>query len=310
MTIDHGNLTAIDLNLLVALDALLTEQGVTRAANRLGLKQSAMSSNLGRIRRLLDDEILTRSGDGMHLTPRAMALVGPVRTALRQIQCIVNRGEAFDPGVAERTFGIALPGSMEALLGPRLLSLVASEAPNVRIVLQSLDYGQVLPNIDADRIDIAVGVFDSGQMHHKVRPLYRDGYLCLFNETLLKVRAPLSLDDYLRYPHVMTTLTGTGPGVVDEALTRIGRQRKLLATTPRFATVPFLVQASPVLTTMVAALATRFAGMMDLATSPVPVELKDFTVSMLWHSSYDHDPAHRWLRDLLLRASRGPAGPG
>jgi LysR family transcriptional activator of mexEF-oprN operon len=310
VTIDHGNLTAIDLNLLVALDALLTEQGVTRAASRLGLKQSAMSSNLGRIRRLLDDEILTRSGDGMHLTPRAMALVGPVRTALRQIQCIVNRGEAFEPGVAERTFGIALPGSMEALLGPRLLSLVASEAPNVRIVLQSLDYGQVLPNIDADRIDIAVGVFDSGQMHHKVRPLYRDGYLCLFNETLLKVRAPLSLDDYLRHPHVMTTLTGTGPGVVDEALTRIGRQRKLLATTPRFATVPFLVQASPVLTTMVAALATRFAGMMDLATSPVPVELKDFTVSMLWHSSYDHDPAHRWLRDLLLRASRGPAGPG
>ena len=310
MTIDHGNLTSIDLNLLVALDALLTEQGVTRAANRLGLKQSAMSSNLGRIRRLLDDEILTRSGDGMHLTPRAMALVGPVRTALRQIQCIVNRGEAFDPNVAERTFGIALPGSMEALLGPRLLSLVASEAPNVRIVLQSLDYGQVLPNIDADRIDIAVGVFDSGQMHHKVRPLYRDGYLCLFNETLLKVSAPLSLDDYLRHPHVMTTLNGTGPGVVDEALTRIGRQRRLLATTPRFATVPFLVQASPVLTTMVAALATRFAGMMNLATSPVPVELMDFTVSMLWHSSYDHDPAHRWLRDLLLRASRGPAGPG
>ncbi len=310
MTIDHGNLTSIDLNLLVALDALLTEQGVTRAANRLGLKQSAMSSNLGRIRRLLDDEILTRSGDGMHLTPRAMALVGPVRTALRQIQCIVNRGEAFDPNVAERTFGIALPGSMEALLGPRLLSLVASEAPNVRIVLQSLDYGQVLSNIDADRIDIAVGVFDSGQMHHKVRPLYRDGYLCLFNETLLKVSAPLSLDDYLRHPHVMTTLNGTGPGVVDEALTRIGRQRKLLATTPRFATVPFLVQASPVLTTMVAALATRFAGMMNLATSPVPVELMDFTVSMLWHSSYDHDPAHRWLRDLLLRASRRPAGPG
>jgi LysR family transcriptional regulator, mexEF-oprN operon transcriptional activator len=310
VTIDHGNLTSIDLNLLVALDALLTEQGVTRAANRLGLKQSAMSSNLGRIRRLLDDEILTRSGDGMHLTPRAMALVGPVRTALRQIQCIVNRGEAFDPNVAERTFGIALPGSMEALLGPRLLSLVASEAPNVRIVLQSLDYGQVLPNIDADRIDIAVGVFDSGQMHHKVRPLYRDGYLCLFNETLLKVSAPLSLDDYLRHPHVMTTLNGTGPGVVDEALTRIGRQRRLLATTPRFATVPFLVQASPVLTTMVAALATRFAGMMNLATSPVPVELMDFTVSMLWHSSYDHDPAHRWLRDLLLRASRRPAGPG
>lgn len=102
----------------------------------------------------------------------------------------------------------------------------------------------------------------------------------------------------------------SGPGVVDEALTRIGRQRKLLATTPRFATVPFLVQASPVLTTMVAALATRFAGMMDLATSPVPVELKEFTVSMLWHSSYDHDPAHRWLRDLLLRASRRPVGMG
>ena len=137
-----------------------------------------------------------------------------------------------------------------------------------------------------------------------MRQLCRYGYLCLFNAELLGIPAPLSLDDYLRFPHVLTSMSGAVHGVVDDALTAIGRRRTLAATTPRFVTVPFLVKSAPVMTTMVDDLALSFAALLGLTTSPVPVPVKDFQVSMLWHSSYDRDPAHKWMREVLLKISR------
>lgn len=124
MTIKHRDLAGIDLNLLVALDSLLTERSVTRAAGHLNVGQSAMSSSLGRLRKLLGDELLTRAPDGMRLTPRAVALVEPDRSAVRQFQCIVLREDSFDPATVERGFTLAVPGSVEAYLIPRLLALL------------------------------------------------------------------------------------------------------------------------------------------------------------------------------------------
>ncbi len=190
---------------------------------------------------------------------------------------------------------------------PRLLAFLGREAPGVRLALRNLDYGTVLGELDADRIDLAIGVISQGQMHHKVRPLYRFGFLCLFNPTLLGVSGPLSLEDYLRFPHILTGMTGTGPGVVDEALARIGRKRRLMVTTPRFTTVTFHVQAAPLIATMVDKLAVTFADQLGLATSPVPVALNESAISMLWHSSYDHDPAHRWLREVMVGLGRDTA---
>lgn len=304
MTIKHRDLAGIDLNLVVALDALLTESSVTRAAAKVGITQSAMSSRLARLRRLLGDELLTRTPDGMRPTPRSLALVEPVRAALRQFQGIVLREDDFDPSTVERSFTLAIPGSVEVRLIPRLLAFLAREAPGIRLHLIGLDYGSVLGDLDADRIDMAVGMISEGQVHHKVRPLYRFGFLSLFNPRLLGVSGPLSLDDFVRFPHILTYLTGVGPGVVDKALAKVGRTRRLAATTPRFATVPFHVQAAPLIATMADELATTFATQLGLATSPVPVPTEEIVISMLWHASYDRDPAHRWLREVMVRLGR------
>ncbi|MCF4128074.1 LysR family transcriptional regulator [Methylobacterium sp. SyP6R] len=299
MTIDHIDLSRIDLNLLVALDALLAERSVTRAASRIGIGQSAMSSALARLRTLFGDELLTRAPEGMRPTPRALALAEPLRTVLRQVQTLVRREEAFDPRTVVRTFTISLPDSTEVLLGTRLLAHLRREAPGISLLLRSVDRAHVLEELDADRIDLAIDLSFRGQMHHKQRLLYRDSYVCLFNAALVGLTPPISLDDYLRFPHVLTSLRGTAHGVVDDALAKLGLARTLAVTSPRFLAVPFLVRAAPVLTTMHARLALLFAETLGLTVSPVPVPLDDVAVGMLWHASYDDDPAHRWLRDLL-----------
>jgi DNA-binding transcriptional LysR family regulator len=302
MAIDHINLSRIDLNLLVALDALLTERSVTRAAARVGLGQSAMSHNLGRLRALFGDELLTRGPEGMRPTPRAMALVDPVRVALAQFQALVARDEAFDPGTTDRQFRIGLPDSIEALLGPALLAHLCSEAPGVRVRLYSTDRLRLLDELDEDRIDLGVGIgaFPEGKAHHKQRLLMTDPYLCMFDAAQVGVQPPISLEDYVRLPHVLTSLRQGERGVVDEALEKLGLSRTVVLTTPRFVVVPFLVAGAPVITTMHARLARLFADTLGLSLSPPPVDLPEIKVSLLWHASYDEDGGHRWLRQTIV----------
>lgn len=306
MAIDHINLARIDLNLLVALDALLTERSVTRAAARVGLGQSAMSHNLARLRTLLGDELLTRAPDGMRPTPRALALVDPVRVALAQIETLMSRDEVFDPRTAERLFRIGLPDSVEVLLGPALLAHLCVAAPGVRLRLHSTDRMELFDELDADRLDLAVGLkrtYPEGRAHHKRRLLTTDSYLCMFNAGRVGVAPPISLEDYVRLPHVLTSLRPGERGVVDEALEKIGLKRTVALTTPRFVAVPFLVAGAAVVTTMHAKLARFFAAKLGLSLSPVPVELPEVSVSLLWHASYDQDSAHLWLRRAVARVA-------
>lgn len=304
MPIDHIDLGRLDLNLLVALDALLDEASVTRAAARIGIGQSAMSASLARLRRVFGDELLTRTSTGMRPTPRAMILAEPVRATLAQIQGLLRPPENFEPKTLSRVFRLAVPDSMEVLLVPRLLADLRAEAPGVRVMLRAFERVDALREIDADRLDLAVGGFyDEGRTHHKRRILFREPYLCLFNPKLLGATSPISLDDFLRVPHVLTSLNQTPHGVVDDALARIGRRRHLAITTPRFLAVPFLIESAPMITTMVSNLAVFFAARLDLATSPVPVPLEAVENAMVWHASYDADPAHRWLRDRVFAAS-------
>src|ERR1700741_18020 len=301
MTIDHINLSRVDLNLLVALDALLTERSVTRAAARVGLRQAARSHNLARLRALLGDELLIRGPDGMRATPRALALIDPVRITLAQISTLVSRDEAFDARTAERSFRIGLTDSAEVLIGPALLAHLCEAAPGIRLRLSSTD--RLFEELDADQLDLGVGYgpLPEGQAHHKRRVLSTDSFLCMFNAERVGVSPPISLEDYVRLPHVLTTLRKGERGLVDDALAKLGLTRMIAVTTPRFVAVPFLVAGAPVVTTMHEKLARYFAGALGLSLSPAPVELPAVSAALVWHASYDHDPAHMWLRQTVAR---------
>lgn len=305
MGIDTVNLGRIDLNLLVHLDALLAARSVTRAAARVGIGQSAMSHNLARLRELFDDELLTRGPDGMRLTPRAVTLLEPVRAMLAQVEALVSREQAFDPATAVRTFRFGLPDSMEILIMPALLARMREVAPGVHLRLYNFDASRLFDELDADELDLAIGygTFQQGQFHHKRRNLFSETWLCMFNAAKTGIVPPISLDDYVRLPHVLTSLRPgrSVRGIVDEALEKLGLHRSVALTTPRFLTVPSLVAHAPVIVTMQARLARRFATELGLSLSQPPVELGEVTVSLLWHASYDHDPAHSWLRELVTQ---------
>jgi DNA-binding transcriptional LysR family regulator len=305
MGIDAVNLARIDLNLLVHLDALLAERSVTRAAARVGIGQSAMSHNLARLRELFGDELLTRGADGMRLTPRAVTLVERVRTMLAQIEALVLCEQAFDPATAVRTFRFGLSDSMEVLIMPALLARMREVAPGIHLRLADFDASKLLDELDADEMDLAIGyeMLLHGQVHHKRRKLLTETWLCMFNAETTGVTPPISLDDYLRIPHVLTSLRPgrSVRGIVDGALDKLGLRRSIALTTPRFLTVPSLVARAPVLVTMQARLARRFAAELGLSLSPLPVELGEITISLLWHASYDHDPADAWLREQVAQ---------
>jgi LysR family transcriptional activator of mexEF-oprN operon len=301
MSIDHANLGRLDLNLLVAFDALLTERSVTRAAARIGIGQSAMSHNLSRLRLLFRDELLTRAPEGMRPTPRALALIEPVQVALVQIQATMLPGETFDPTTADREFRIGVSYAVEAALAPTLLAYLCENAPGIRLRLRSIDRFEILDELDADRLDLGIGVFTEGQTQHKRRRLYTATFLCMFNAERVGVSPPISLEDYVRLPHVLTTLPGDTRGVVDDALAKLGLKRTVALTTQHFLAVPFIVRRAPVITTMPSELARFFAEALGLAISPTPVELPEVPISLLWHASYDRDPAHLWLRQTVTR---------
>ncbi|MFD1704219.1 LysR family transcriptional regulator [Methylopila henanensis] len=302
-SIDHIDLSRFDLNLLVAFDALMTERSVTRAAVRLGLGQSATSHALARLRALFGDELLIRGPNGMQPTPRALDLVEPVRSALAQVTSIVARDDAFDPATSDRTFVIGMPDSTEVLLIPSLLAHLREIAPGVRLLIRSIDRIRILQDLDADRVELGIGLFDDGGLQHKRRLLHRDSYVCIFNAGLVGIEPPITIEDYVRLPHVLTSLVESAHGVVDDALAKIGLSRVIALTSPRFTAVPFVVKQAPVIATMHARVARFFADALDLTVSPAPILLPDVSVSMIWHASYDGDAGHRWLRDTIRKLS-------
>jgi DNA-binding transcriptional LysR family regulator len=258
-----------------------------------------MSHNLARLRRLFDDELLTRSAEGMRPTPRALALAERVRSALRLVQSTVLESGTFDPATAERVFRIGLADSIEVAIMPAVVERLQALAPGVSLRLRPANRIDVLEELDTGQLDLGVGVFEQGQVHHFRRQLYTDHFLCLFSPEQLGVSAPLSLEEYLRFPHILTSLADDTRGVVDEALAKRKLRRRVIMTTPGFLAVPFVVRRAPVLITMPSRLAHYFADAFSLATSSVPIELPRFTISLLWHGSFNRDLSHMWLRQTI-----------
>ncbi|WP_437665320.1 LysR family transcriptional regulator [Sorangium sp. So ce1182] len=308
--IDHTHLARLDLNLLVAFDVLLTERHVTRAAARLGLSQSAMSHNLARLRELFSDELLVRSEGGMRPTPRAQALSAQVRSALAGIQATLQASAPFDPARDERRFRVAVYDDMEIALLPPLLEHLAGLSSKVRIDVRPFAPAEVPDLLDAAELDLAIGSLSEGRAHHKRRVLCAgDIYLCLFNPRAHDPSAPMTAERYAGIPHVRISSREALEDDIDAALAKRRLKRHIAVSTPHAVSVPYLLSRLDAVATLRRSVALAAAETLGLATAEVPLTLARSAISMLWHASYDHDPAHRWLHGEILQVARGLMPP-
>lgn len=297
------DLSAINLNLLVALGALLEEANVTRAAARLGVTQSAMSHSLRELRELLGDQLLVRGPRGMLRTPRAEALRGPLRRGLSELERVVAGQVGWSPARDARVFRVAAGDLVSVQLLPSLLERIGREAPRVDLDVRAADLPRSVAQLESGELDVLVALeVDAPGLRR--RALLHDRFACLVRAGHPHVADGLDLDLYCRLPHVLIAPRGESGSFVDTALAGLGRARRVALRVPYFLVAPLVVARSDMILTAPASLARELAAHYPLVVLPVPFDLPGFTLHLVWHERFDDDPGHRWLRDAMIAIGR------
>lgn len=292
----------LDLNLLVALDRLLTHGSVTQASEELHLTQSAMSSALRRLRDYFNDPLLVQIGRQMQLTPRAEALRQPVRAVLLQIETAITAGAEFDPTTSTREFRIILSDYTLNVLAPIALALASQEGANVRFKLlaQVRDPQEIIERGDADMV-IAPGILLSPE--HPVEALYRDEFVAVAWSQGPFGSGCLSSEQYLAAKHLIMIPQVGIPTATADVLAKLDLHRDFDVECYSFSALAPLVVGTARIATVHRALALQAIRWLPLTVHPLPFESPGVVEHLQWHRHMTQDPGLVWLRSLLHRAA-------
>jgi LysR family nod box-dependent transcriptional activator len=295
------NLSGLDLNLLVAFDALLSERSVTRAAQRVGLSQPGMSNALGRLRRLLNDPLLVRQGATLVPTARAEALVAPVHEALELIRGALDAPLRFDPATDRRSFRLSCSDySVLMLIGP-LVRALAAEAPAVvvEVVPRLADAPRALANGDVDLVIEPPEIMGDADLE-SLR-LWDDHWACCVWEGNTHVGKRMTLERYTALGHLIYSMGGAGQPVAlpDLHLGRLGIPRRIEVSVESFLLAPFLLQGTDLVTLIPKRAEAFLRRIGDIRVLESPIDLPGLVETLWWHSRSTTDPAHAWLRTRI-----------
>jgi DNA-binding transcriptional LysR family regulator len=286
-----------DLNLLVTLDVLLAEGSVARAAQRLRLSPSAMSRALARLRAATGDPLLVRAGRGLVPTPRALELRGRVSQLVEDGEAVLRPAEALDPKRLARTFTLRTSEGFVETFGPDLIARAGKEAPGVRLRFVQKMNKDSTPLRDGT-VDLETGVVGASTGPEvRAQALFRDRFVGVVRWGHALSKGAISPARYAAGRHIGVSRRGLDKGPIDEALAPLGLERNIVTTVGGFATALALARD----TDLIASVPERHtAGMRaGMHSFPLPVDVPEITVSLLWHPRLDADPAHRWLRGCV-----------
>jgi len=304
----------IDLNLLEYLDILLRERNVTRAASHLGLSQPAMSNGLGRLRVLFDDPLLVRTSDGMTPTERALELQPVIREVLARVDKAVQPRAAFDAATAERFFRIMATDYAESTIFPPILQRLREAAPGITLDIMTPSDVSVL-DVEQGEVDMVINRFDSIPQSFHQKTIWEDDFACLFSVDN-PIRNNFTLESYLQAQHVWVSKTGMGVGVgmnpddvqrlgwVDEALNRIGKQRRITVFTRHYQAAMLIAEQNDLIATVPAKAAKLQAHNPRVVVEKPPFEIPPIELKMAWSPLLQNNPAHQWMRRLIVEVAR------
>ena len=286
-----------DLNLLVALKVLLDEGSVSRAAIRLNLSQSAMSRVLGRLRDLVGDPLFTRQGQSLLPTQRALELNEQLNEPLESLRLLLTPSD-FEPAVCEQTFKIATTDYAMQTILPFALPRIYQEAPHIALEFSPLRHDNVLSQLTTGGCDMAIcrPSFDIEPLCHQLLGLV--SVFCLVSPDHPLANKPLTLQDYLTYPHAMIAISDGVKALIDEQLRGYSPPKMVLRAYHLEAALA-IIEQMPLIITVPADLAYLVAERYQLIVKPLPFEFKPFDYSLLWHARCEYSASQIWLRTII-----------
>jgi DNA-binding transcriptional LysR family regulator len=292
---------AFDLNLLVVFDAIMQEKTLTRAGQRLGMSQPAVSHALARLRHTLRDELFVRTPDGMSPTPRAERMARPARAALHELQATLEVDE-FDASEASRSFTVATNNCAARAVIPVLVRRMAKLAPSVVLDVRPIGAQNVLDQLDGGEIELALTTLIDGGDRFKCVGVLDDEYaVVMWNMHPMAAGSELSMEDFAALPHIEVSSSDDDTHFVDDVLAEHGLARLIAAKLPLHSLVSVLV-GSRALAVVPRRVAVDLGAVCPLTTLPLPFPSPRVALSMIWHRRLDNHPAHRWLRATLRDA--------
>ena len=296
-------LSGLNLNALVALDALLSERNVTRAARRVGITQPAMSQSLARLRELFGDPLLVRKGRSMVLTPRAEAMLAPLSDALLSVERALQLGMGFDAATSTRIFKIALTDLSVTMVLPSVLRFIGEQAPGIRLQAEPLSSGRLHDKLSSGEVDLVIAVYLSSAEGLRTETLLVDDYVCLVRRGHpLSRRKRVRIEDYQEHGHLAYTPVGFVPPPMSEAVPGVASASGIRVSVPYLLALPDVVRRTDLVATVPRQLLRAPIDFDGLTTLEAPGELPPVVHSQWWHPRFDSDPAHQWLRERVREA--------
>lgn len=298
------NLRSFDLNLLPVFEAILSEGNLTRAAEKLGMSQPAMSNALARLRVALDDRLFVRTPRGMVPTGRARLMREPLHHALDLIQSVLQENASFSYRSSNRTFAIAVEDYGEAVIMPRFMDWLMEVAPGVRAKIRPERSAALRDELQNGTVDLAIDYFRLRDEEFNNVKLMDDELVSMVRQDHPTVGDVLSLEQYVSLPHLMLTQRDSAGSVVDRSLTRRGLRRQVALEVPHFLSMPLIVKNTNFICTLPRRMAMLYAEYFRIKILKSPLEFPKVPIFLVWSQAMDNDPGHQWLRDSLTEFCR------
>lgn len=298
------NLRSVDLNLLTIFDAIVTEQNLSRAAEKIGMTQPAMSAALGRLRLTLNDELFVRTGRGVRPTPRALELQQPIRDILDRVSATLSRAERFNPDTSTRVFTLASIDYGGIAVIPQLLQHLQEINSSVKVNIWPQYEADLKEQMHFGSVDFAIDNIPITDNEFQVEMLRQEGAYCLVRKGHPTIGDSLSLEQFLEAEHVVLFPHGDRVSQLDEYLIARGMRRKYGVKVPSFFNMPYIVQRTDMICGLPTRMALHFAQLYGLRALPAPVEGWAATYYLMWHQGLEEDPGHQWLRELIVNLCR------
>jgi DNA-binding transcriptional LysR family regulator len=294
------HINELDLNLLRVFNAMMQTLNVTQAAQRLELSQPAASHALQRLRKSLGDPLFVRTSGGMQPTPFALGISERVSQAMNLLGACLEQEPAFSPQTTARTFTLFITDIGDIVLLPALQAHFRKHAPHARLRAVGASFADVGRELESGGVDIAVTVLPVLGAGFYQQALFREQYVCIARADHPQFRGKISIRQFGQAAHALVTTEGTGHEIIEHTLIQRGLGPNIMLRTPHFLAVPALISQSDMIATVPRRLALATIASHNIQILANPIRLPAYGVKQFWHKRLHDDPAHRWLRRLMV----------